>query len=365
MRYRRSFSGIRRGIPSRNQRSGKLIFLMLLIVAGAILCLTDQAFAQIREEVEKELDRTDRVIERAKEAVAESRNPKAQNLLELAMNLQREAKEAFWEERFRLAIKLTLRAREKTFEAIGITKGREENESLILKAIERTDQIIAKAKEKLFLTDNQRASSLLEVAIRNQQRAKEFYLEHKLKVALTLTLKARESAQKSIDLAFQKDELERFARKELERTDKLIDKSLPIIKESGNPKAQHFLGRGLLRQERAHSLFKRGRFVMATKNTREARDFVLKALRVLEENPTPRMVEKAIHRNEDLINKLGPQIKVSGNQEAINLFEDGLSHQEKAKQYLGDGKLKAALTQAKVADRLITKAFDMIRKESL
>ena len=77
MRYRRSFYGTRRGIPLENHKSGKLILLMLLIIAGVILCLTDQAFAQIKEKVEKELNRTDRAIERAKEAVVESRNPKA------------------------------------------------------------------------------------------------------------------------------------------------------------------------------------------------------------------------------------------------------------------------------------------------
>lgn len=365
MRYRRSFSGIRRGIPSRDHTSGKLIFLMLLIVAGAILCLTDQAFAQIREEVEKELDRTDRVIERAKEAVAESRNPKAQYLLKLAMDLQGRAKEAFGGERFWLAAKLTLRAREKAFEAIGVTKRSEENENLVLKAIERTDRIIAKAKEKIFLTDNQRAFSLLEVTIRNQQRAKEFYHEHKLKVALKLTLKARESAQKSIELAEQKNKLERFARKELDRTDKLIHKASPIIKESGSLRAQDLLDKGVNLQDKARDLFGQKRFKVAIKNTQKARDFVLKALKIVEENPTPRMVEKAIERNDDLINNLGPQIRASGNQEAIDLFENGLSHQKKAKQYLEDGKLKAALAQAKVARRLIIKAFDMSGKGNL
>ncbi|MCK4427374.1 MAG: hypothetical protein KAW16_02705 [candidate division Zixibacteria bacterium] len=104
---------------------------------------------------------------------------------------------------------------------------------------------------------------------------------------------------------------------------------------------------------------------MAIKNTQKARDFVLKALKIVEENPTPRMVEKAIERNDDLINNLGPQIRASGNQEAIDLFENGLSHQKKAKQYLEDGKLKAALAQAKVARRLIIKAFDMSGKGNL
>lgn len=365
MRYRRSFSDMRKRIPSRNHRSGKLIFLMLLMVAGIIICFADQTFAQIREEVEKELDRTDRVIERAKEAAAESRNPKAENLLKLAMNLQGTAKEAFEGERFWLAAKLTLRAREKAFEAIGVTRRSEENENLVLKAIERTDQIIAKAKGKAFLADNQRAFSLLEIAIRNQQKAKEFYHEHKLKVALKLTLKARESAQKSIDLAEQKNKLERFAKKELEKTDKLIDKASPIVKENGNVRAQDLFDKGADRQEMAKDLFGQKRFNVAIKNTQKARDFILKALKTVEENPTPRMVEKAIERNDDLINKLGPQIKVSGNQEAIDPFENGLSHQEKAKLYLAEGKLKAALAQAKVARRLITKAFDMIDKESL
>ena len=91
----------------------------------------------------------------------------------------------------------------------------------------------------------------------------------------------------------------------------------------------------------------------------------MKALQIVEENVTPRMMEKAIGRNNDLINKVGPQLRVSGNQEAIDLFEEGLSHHQKAKQSLEDGKLKAVLAQAKVAHRLITKAFDMIGRESL
>ena len=189
------------------------------------------------------------------------------------MNLQRRAKEAFWDERFRLATKRTLRAREKAFEAIGVTKRTEENESLVLKAIERTDHKIAKAKEKAFLTDNPRAFSLLEVAIRNQQRAKELYHEHKLKVVLKLTLKAKESAQKSVDLANRKDKLERFAGKELERTDRLIDKALSLIKESaqtgarpgGSLRAQDLLEKGVNLQKKAQDLFRQKRFKAAIK----------------------------------------------------------------------------------------------------
>jgi hypothetical protein len=367
MRYMVSVCGRRRGILFllENHTSGKLVFLILLIVAGIILCFTDQAFGQLKEEVEKEIERTDKVIERAKEAVTESGNTKAQTLLDIAINLQGNAKQALDGRRFGLAVKLTLQAREKAFEAIGITKRAEENENLVLKAIERTDQIIAKAKEIVFLTEDQRASPLLDAAIKNQHRAKEFYNEHNLKVALKLTLKAKESAQKSIELAEHKNKQERYARQELERTDRLIEKALPIIKENDDPRAQDFFGKGVDWQEKAWELFRQKRFEAAIRNTQKARDFVLKALKIVEENVTPGMVGRAIGQNDDLINKVGTQIKVSGNQEAIQLFEEGLSHQEKAKEYLEDGKLKAALAQAKVAHRMITKAFDIIDKESL
>ena len=355
----------RRRIALECQKTGKLVFLLLLIVTGVILCLPDQAFAQFREEVEKQLDKTGKVIKRAKEAVAESENPKVQTLFDIAINLQGNAKHARDRGRFGLAVKLTLRAREKAFEAIGISKRSEENENLVLKAIERTDQIITKAKERGFLTESQRASSLLEAAIKNQHRAKEFFNEHKLRVALKLTLRARESAKKSIELAESKNKLERFARRELERTGRLIEKALTIIQKSGDPKAQNLLDKGVDRQEKAGDLFRQKRFEKAIRNTRKASDFVLKALKIVEENVTPRMVERAIGQNHDFINKVESQIKASGNQEATELFEEGLSHQEKARENLEDGKLKAALAQAKVASRLITKAFDMIAKRSL
>ena len=354
MGYALSVFGRRRRIALEKQKSGKLVFLLLLIVTGVILCLTDPAFAQFREKVEKELDRTDKVIERAKEAVAESRNPKAQALFDIAINLQGNARAALENERFGLAVKFTLRARKKAFETIGITKRSEENENLVSKAIERTDQVIAKAKEKVFLTESQRASSLLEATIKNQHRAKEFFNEHKLRAALKLTLRTRESAKKSIELAERKNKLERFSGRELERTGKLIEKALPRIQENGDPKAQNLLDKGVDRQKKAGKLFKQKRFEAATRNTRKARDFILKALKIVEENVTPRMVERAIGQNDDLINKVGSQIKASGNQEAIELFEEGLSHEEKAKEHLEDGKLKAALAQAKVARRLIT-----------
>jgi tetratricopeptide (TPR) repeat protein len=350
---------------SEKSQSKKLVFIFLFIVVGIPLFLVNAAEAQIKENIERELEKTDAVIGRAKEAVLESRNPKAENLLKMADKLQERARNEFRMIRYRLAVELTLKARTKAYEAIGFTKKDEENENLVLKAIERTDQIISKAKEVGKRLENRRIFSLLEMATNNQQKAKEFFKEHKLKMALKFTLKAREMAQKVLNLANKEKRLDRLAEKELERTDRFIERASVIIQESQNRTANELLNQARSLQEKAWDIFARKRFAKAIKNSQKARELVQKALRLVEQNVTPQMVENAIQQNERLIVKVEEKTKVGVSSEAISIFEKGLSHQSKAKEYYREGKFKAALAEAKVAHRLITKALEMIQENGM
>ena len=338
--------------PDRSNRKG-LIFWSLLLVIGIPLLVVTAAEAQVKESVERELEKTDVVIQRAKEAVSESRNPKAENLLEMAVGLQEKAKNAFHAIRYRLAVTLTLSARKKAYEAIGYTKKDEENENLVLKAIERTDQIISKAKEAASGLENRRGFSLLEGAVSNQQKAKEFFKEHKLKMALKFTLKAREMAQKLLDLANGERGLDRLAQKELEIIDRLIEKASVIIRESQNPKAEQLLNQAENLLSKARDMSNQRKYKQATKDSKKARGLIQKALRLVEEDITPQMVENAIQQNERLIDKLEKKMKTGINLEAVNTFEEGLSHQSKANEYYNYGKFKAALAEAKVAKILL------------
>lgn len=350
---------------SEKSESRRLVFLFLFIVICIPLFLVNAAEAQIKENIERELEKTDAVIDRAKEAVSESRNPKAENLLKMAEILQKKAKEAFYMIRYKLAIELTLKARKKAYEAIGFTKKDEENENLVLKAIERTEQIIRKAKEVGNRLKNRRASSLLEMAINNQQKAKEFFKEHKLKMALKFTLKAREMAQKVLNLANKEKRQDRLAEKELERTDRFIERASVIIQESQNRRANELLNQARNLQGKAKDMFNQKRFTKAIKNSHKARELVQKALRLVEQNITPQMVENAIQQNERLIVKMEEKTKVGVSSEAISIFEKGLSHQSKAKECYREGKFKAALAEAKVAHRLINKALEMIQENGM
>ncbi len=343
----------------------KLVLWSIFIALGIPLLLVSSAQGQIRENIERELKRTDVVIRRAKEAVLESRNPKAENLLLMATNLQGKAKEAFSMIKYRLALQLTLKGREKAYEAIGFTKRDEENENLVLKVIERTDQIINKAKEVVGELRKRRLASLLQMAIDNQQKAKEFFKEHKPKMALKLSLKAKEMAQRILTMAKGEKRVDRLAEKELKKTDELTQKTWLIVQESQDQKAKKLFDRSTRLQEKAWNLFHQGRFTGAIKESRKARELVRKALRAVEENVTPQLVKNAIQQNERLIERGTKEINASSNLKAEKAFNQGLSHQSKAKEYWEKGKFKAALAEAKVARRLITKALEMIQAEGI
>jgi hypothetical protein len=81
---------------------------------------------------------------------------------------------------------------------------------------------------------------------------------------------------------------------------------------------------------------------------------------MVEKDITPLMVENAIQQNEKLIEKGTEKVNTSGNPEVEGTFQQGLYHQNKAKEYYNEGKFQAALTEAKVAQRLITEALEMV-----
>ncbi len=346
----------------KKSRKGRLIFWSTLLIVGIPLFLVTAAEAQTRASIERELEKTDAVIERAAEAVSASRNLKAESLLKMAVELQSKGKHAKEQFRYGQALDLTLKAREKAYEAIGFTKKDEENENLVLRAIERTDQAISQAQELARDMDQKRVSSLLDMAIRSQQKAKEFYREHRLKMALKLTLEARETANKIKGLAGNGERMDRLAEKQLNAAVRFLDKASVIIQESRNQSAVDLLEKaeGLLK--RARELFAQNAFAKSIKDSQSARGMVEKALKLVEEDISPGTVENAIRQNERLIEKGEEAMKGSVNPEAIDIFERGLSHQSKARQYYGDGEYRAALAEAKVANRLLGKALQMVEQ---
>jgi hypothetical protein len=348
----------------RSDKSKRFLFRCLFVGITVSLLLSTAVEAQTRANVERELQKTDDVIDRAREAVSASRNLKAENLLSMAVELQGGGREAGRQSRYRLALELTLKAREKAYEAIGYTRKDEENEHVVLRAIERTDQIIDKAKDAAADLDRKRARSLMEMTTGSQQKAKEFFREHRLKMALKFTLKARENARRLVELARNGKRTSRLAEKELQRAYELIEKSSVIISRSQNQSAEELLGRARSLQTEARDLANQEAFSRSMEMSQQARQMVEKALKLAEKDIAPEMAEQAIRQNEKLIRTGEEEMKAAAVPEAVRIFEQGLSHQDMARKHLQEGKYQAALAEAKVANRLLSDALEMIREGS-
>jgi len=63
------------------------------------------------------------------------------------------------------------------------------------------------------------------MTVNNQQKAKEFFKEHKLKIALKLTLKAKEVVQRALRLV-EEDVTPQMVQNAIQQNERLIEKGV-------------------------------------------------------------------------------------------------------------------------------------------
>jgi len=167
------------------------------------------AFAAIRgrvgvERVERELDRTDGLIEKARGRLGQTAARRATEVLNKAVELQRQARQAFSENRSLAALRLTLAARDlllRAWEAgrAGVTL------ELVEQALAGNDALIGDWAESVRAGADTPAAKLLEQGIRHQKNARELLGQRQLRLALAECHKARRLLQRAVELAQTED----------------------------------------------------------------------------------------------------------------------------------------------------------------
>src|SRR5262245_12113399 len=141
------------------------------------------------DDVQAQLLRTDERIELAQTLLAGSDEAEAQVELDAAVTLQTQARAEFGAGHPRIALDLTLRARARADRAIAIARG--PSPDRVLAQLERTRELIDRARDRIEECDNDRARALLRVAVEMQTRAEAAAQEKRYLAALQLTLSAR------------------------------------------------------------------------------------------------------------------------------------------------------------------------------
>lgn len=247
---------------------------LLALVTGGV-----PADAQTIDEVQVAIERTDDLISRAQEIVAGSDNQQAVDELSFAVRLQADARAQFSAGRYLLALDLTRRARTRAERAIALVKGLPDPDRVLVQ-LERTRELLDRARERIEECNAERARSLLRAAFEMQGRAEVSAREGRYLAALQLTLSARERALRALRMCNLEDNLREAAERGLTRTDELISRVREVMQDRDNERARQALDRAIELQAEAWAQFRADHLEATLRLTQSARAFAHRALRI-------------------------------------------------------------------------------------
>ncbi|KPL17664.1 MAG: hypothetical protein AMJ92_11425 [candidate division Zixibacteria bacterium SM23_81] len=334
-------------------------FIITVLVIGLGI---QMANAQGGVEARRELELTDALLLKAQRLVIDEGCPskRAHELLDQAKNLQKEAWMAHNRGQHRLALSGTKTARGLAQEAIKIA----ERWRFVVRQIQNTSELLDIATKMVRVNQNPRAAALLETALSQFERGQGALREGQIEQAFHLLKNANKLAREIITMLRQEDMGQERVGRELDRSDRLIDKARSLIEESGHEKARALLDRGVQTQIRAREFFDEGKYEVAHQLTLKAREFVVRAVGMVEGPIDPERVKRTIGATDGLMEGVRPIIMESQDREAVQLFLSAENHQDKAKGLLATQRYKLALAQTKIARRLVDKALELVGETS-
>lgn len=151
--------------------------------------------------VQDQLARTREILDRARDRLAHCDQPAARDLLRTALEMQNRAEQAYGETRYLAALQLTMSARERALRALQLCNAGESLDETVAAALQRTDDVLARAHEVVDASGTDRARQMLANADSLQAHAKDEAQAGHPRLALRITRAAREQAERAMRLS--------------------------------------------------------------------------------------------------------------------------------------------------------------------
>jgi tetratricopeptide (TPR) repeat protein len=324
------------------------------------MLLAGLAFAQAQQQrVRDELVKTDQVIAEVKPIVERSGIEEARQLLKWATDLQQAAWQAFQGSLFGKAKDLTMRARERARQAKLVA---DINPDKVREEVRRTRDVMTEFGPAIIKANDPRANELWKMAQTEQRAAEDYLARARYGYALKFTMAAREHGKAAFAAIRGRVDIERVKR-ELDRTDALIEKAQARLGSGISQRATDVLNKAIELQRQARQALADGKPLQALKLTLAARDLLLRAWEAGRPKVTPDLVEQALVENDALIAEWSDVIRKAGDTKAAGLLDQGIQHQEIARGLFQKQLLKPALAECSPARKLLKRAVEMIQTE--
>ena len=333
----------------------RLILVSLILFAGLAFSQTQQ------QRVHDELAKTDQIISEAKPVVERSGIEEARQLLRWATNVQQSAWQAYQGKQLPRAKDLTLRARVRAKQARVVATSI--NKDRVREELRRTRDAMAEIGPAIIKANDPRVNELWKMAQTEQRTAEGYLAKARYGYALKFTMAAREHGKVALAAIRGQVDIERVKR-ELDRTDALIEKAQAKVGSGISQRATDILNKAIELQRQARQVLAYRQPIKALKLTLAARDLLLRAWEAGRPTVTSELVEQALAENDALIADWADDIRAQGDTPAAGLLDQGIQHQEAARGLFQKELLKPALAECRIARNLLKRAVEMVQTEN-
>jgi hypothetical protein len=342
-------------------RSWKLV-LLLLVLGSSLLSTAAAAQTGSGSDPAQELERTDRILDRAREQVGVSPSARADKLLNVAIEMQIRAKRTYdsrnrttWQP----ALRMTQQAREFARRAIETAEIEVKAHESVRDLIESTRDMTQDATALVQERGDPEAQRLLDGGLWLLQRAQEAYRESAYRKAIRLAATARDLVQRATQRARGGAPAGGASvETALDRAQALIEELRVNLEGSGDQKAMRLRDEALRLQDRAMRMQRERKPALALRLTTQARHAALEAILALSSRPDEEEVERALSVVEQLIQDSAPGILASRSSGALDLLESARQRLADAREQFAKGNAPQALAMARIAEGLLHRAAD-------
>ena len=336
----------------------RIIMVIISIIAGFLpfagSCLAQGSYGQLWDRFNYEFERTEQAINRAQTVLAESQMDRGKGLLKMAIEIQSGAGEAGRNNRFLEGIKLTLSAREKARAAMTISRQADENENLVQRQLEQTDNLITQIQDRITPNSAQMILSLFDSARENQRRAWEFFRNQSLRPALKMSRQAEKVLKKLLEkLRANEDDAGRL-QKQISRLEQRLAQAETQSQECSDKEAAGQLLR------RADEALRQGQTYADSGEIRKAENALKMVRQLLAEISAlcsdHESLGQIIEQLKSEMNRLAEKIESQEHPGAIKMLETARNHIVKAEKFCLNNKTEACAANIKAAQISLQKA---------
>lgn len=353
-----------------NNHIRRAIFFAALAAGLCLFGLAGVAAGQTRDDVRMQLEQTDRLLDRARDAVSQIDGRRAQEMLRTAERIQQQAREFFDRGQLRQAERMTQMVRRNLLDLWSAFRQNEDNFNEVERQLEHTDRAMQEARDQIGPDAAPPLVRRLEGATDMQRRAWDLYRQRQLRPALKLTLQARDMVMNIVagggmgpghgpgpgagdrengGIAFEP------------RFDRLHDAAERVgerVKETDNAAAREMWQHAQAALEDARAAHDNGDDRRADLLLRQTREFLERAMRQMQREVRGEEIGGLIASVRDRLDLLSTPVHDSEDRHIQQWYDEARQHLERAQDALNNGTLQSALVQTRKAVSLMDKIAD-------